>query len=159
MTYAGRSLSLKPDEKLAGINESCKNHLINSFGPRGLVALAYSDVGKENEIGDAGRELNLRFKKRQIRIYNETNEQRKLGRLGYLSPTKKIKEYAVELGMELLEPYNLKDEEKAAIAKSTNENALLRQELEELRNMIKSLSGEVKPRLTGAQRTLRGEGG
>lgn len=172
MTYAGRSLSLGPDEKITGVNEACKNHLVNNFGQRGLVALGYSDHGKEEEIGVKAREINLQFKKKQVRVYNETNEQRKLSRLGYLSPSKKIKEYAVELGVELLEPYTLKDEEKAAIAKSTVENELLKQrllvqqnEMDEMRKMLKTLmeskmegKDEQPKRLSGAQRTLRGEG-
>lgn len=169
MKYGGRSASLGPNEKVSGVSEACKNHLVNEFGQRGLVALGYSDSGKEDEIGAKAREINLQFKKRQVRVYNETNEQRKLSRLGYLPPPKKVKEYAVELGIELLEPYTLKDEEKAAIAKTSVENEVLKQklaaqqtEMDELKKMMKQLleakDEQAKPRMTGAQRTLHGQG-
>jgi len=151
MKYAGRSFTLATGEKLDHVNEACKNHLITEFGRRGLVALGYSDAGHEDEIGEAARKTNLEFKKRQVRIYNETNEQRKLSRLGYQSPGKVIRQYAVELGIELLEPYTMKDEEKAAIAKSTIENEVLKLKLAaqetamaEMKTMMEQLLAQKK---------------
>lgn len=169
MTYAGRSLSLVPDEKIAGINEACKNHLINEFGRRGLVALGYSDSGHEDEIAAKAKEINKRFKKEQVIRYNEDNASRRLKNLGGVSPSKKVKEYALELGIRLDEPYVVNDVEKEAIAKTSVENEVLKQklaaqqtEMDELKKMMKQLleakDEQAKPRMTGAQRTLHGQG-
>lgn len=149
MQYAGRSFTLFSGEK-EEVNEACANHLLNAFGQRGLTFLKYGD--DEATVGAQAKERNLDFKKRQVTLYNQTNEQRKLTRLGYLPPSPKLKEYALELGIELIEPYSLKDEQKAAIAKSTVENELLKQkmaaqekEMEELRAMVKLLVGNKAP--------------
>jgi len=143
MQYAGRSFTLCKGEK-EEVNEACANHLLNAFGQRGLTFLKYGD--DESAIGKASVDRNREFKKRQVQIYNQTNEQRKLTRLGYLPPSQKLKEYALELGIKLIEPYSMKDEEKAAIAKSTIENELLKaqtakqsEEIAELRAMMKQL--------------------
>ena len=104
MQYAGRSFTLASGEK-EEVNEACANHLLNSFGQRGLTFLKYGD--DEQDVGDKAKERNKEFKKRQVQIYNQTNEQRKLTRLGYLPPSQKLKEYALELGVELIEPYTI----------------------------------------------------
>lgn len=149
MQYAGRSFTLFAGEK-EEVNEACANHLLNAFGQRGLTFLKYGDI--EDEVGAKAKERNVEFKKRQVQIYNQTNEQRKLTRLGYLSASDKIKQYALELGIELIEPYSLKDEEKAAISHSTKENADLRAKLEkqdgemaELKAMMKQFMSKNKP--------------
>jgi hypothetical protein len=115
-----------------------------------LTFLKYGDI--EAEVGEKGKERNRDFKKRQVQIYNQTNEQRKLTRLGYLEASKKVKEYALELGIELIEPYSLKDEEKSAISKSTVENADLRlklvaqeKEMAELKSMMKQFMSQLQP--------------
>jgi hypothetical protein len=149
MQYAGRSFTLASGEK-EEVNEACANHLLNSFGQRGLTFLKYGD--DEQDVGDKAKERNKEFKKRQVQIYNQTNEQRKLTRLGYLPPSQKLKEYALELGVELIEPYTMKDEEKAAISRSIVENAELKVkaerqavEIAELRNMMKQLLEKQQP--------------
>ena len=80
MQYAGRSFTLKSGQK-ATVNDACANHLLNAFGPRGLTFLSYGDDEKDIEI--KAKERNYEFKKRQVQVYNQTNEQRKLTRLGY----------------------------------------------------------------------------
>jgi hypothetical protein len=126
LQYSGRSFSIKAGEKME-VNDKCANHVLNSYGQRGLTFLKYGD--DEAKIGAAAIAQNKEFKKLQVQRYNETNEQRKLSRLGSLSATAILKQYALELGIELLEPYTLKDEEKAAISNSTRENELLKQRL------------------------------
>ena len=149
MQYAGRSFTLLSGEKQE-VNEKCANHVLNSFGPRGLTFLKYGD--EEKTIGLEGIARNKEFKKRQVSLYNQMNEQRKLSRMGYLPATQKVKEYALELGVELIEPYSLKDEEKSAIAKSTVENEVLKAKLEnqekemaEMKAMMKQFIESQKP--------------
>jgi hypothetical protein len=159
LQYAGRRFALKAGERVT-VNDKCANHVLNAFGQRGLTFLKYGD--KEEEVGAAAIETNKDFKRRQITNFNVDNEQRSMKKLGYLPPTKLLKQYALEMGIKLIEPYTLKDEEKAAISDSTRENAELKKELAELREMMKNFMAakeEAKPRLTGAQRTVRGEGG
>jgi len=150
MQYAGRSFTLTSGQR-ATVNDACANHLLNAFGPRGLTFLSYGD--DERDIETKAKERNYEFKKRQVQVYNQTNEQRKLTRLGYLPPSKKLKEYALELGIELIEPYSMKDEERAAISKSTVENELLKaqaaqqaKEITELKEMMKQLMSEKEPK-------------
>jgi len=50
----------------------------------------------------------------------------------------------MDLGIELLEPYNLKDDEKAAISKSTEENAKLKAELKEMREQMAEMMKMMK---------------
>ncbi len=153
MQYAGRSFTLHSGERLE-VNEKCANHVLNAFGQRGLTYLKYGD--DEKVVGDEAIARNRDFKRVQIQRYNEMNEQRKLSRLGSLSATPILKKYALELGIELLAPYTLKDEEKEAISKSTIENETLRlkltaqeTEMAELRKMLKQIienqGAEVKP--------------
>ena len=136
MQYAGRSFTLASGEKL-DVNEPCANHVLNAFGQRGLTFLKYGD--DEDEVGSKAKQRNIDFKKRQVTVYNQTKEQRKLTRLGYLEATPKLKEYALELGIALIEPYTLKDEERAAIAKGTLENEALRQQLAEQAKQLEAM--------------------
>ncbi len=149
MQYAGRSFTLHSGERLE-VNEKCANHVLNAFGQRGLTYLKYGD--DEKVVGDEAISRNKDFKRLQIQRYNEMNEQRKLSRLGSLSATPILKKYALELGVELLAPYTLKDEEKEAISKSTLENEVLKQKLaaqdimlEKLMAMVKDLQDGKKP--------------
>lgn len=148
MQYAGRSFTLHSGEKQE-VNEACGNHLLNSFGQRGLTFLKYGD--DEERIGKEAVERNLSFKRRMIGEYNQRNEQRKMMGLGYLPPTKKLREYALELSIILIEPYTLKDTEREAISKSTEENKQLRTENEALRkdiNELKSMFAELLEKQT-----------
>lgn len=134
MQYAGRFVSLDPGEKKE-FEDPMAKHLLNSFGPRGLTYLKYGD--NEEDIGSKAREVNESFKKRQVEIYNVGNEQRKMMNLGYTPPTKQIKQYALELGIKLLEPYSVRDEERAGISDAKRENETLRKELEEMKAMLR----------------------
>ena len=136
MQYAGRSLTIKPGEKLE-VNESCGNHLLNNFGQRGLTYLKYGD--DEQTIKEDAIARNLTFKKRMIGEFNQRNEQRKMMGLGYVPPTKKLSEYSVELGIQLLEPYTLKDVEKEAISKAGEENLKLQKENEALKEDMEKI--------------------
>ncbi len=94
-----------------------------------MTSLKYGDEPHEKEIGDAAIERNLEFKKRMVTNYNQQNENRKHMQLGYLPPTKLLKQYAIELGLKLLEPYAIREEERAGIAKASIENEELRKKI------------------------------
>lgn len=136
MQYAGRSFTLESGQK-EEVNEACANHLLNAFGQRGLTFLKYGD--NEDAVGADARARNLAFKKRQVELYNTMNEQRKMTRMGYLPPNVAVRKYAIELGIELLEPYTLKDEEKAAIAETSMENEILKRQVAKLTETMNQL--------------------
>lgn len=150
MQYAGISLTMKAGEKQM-YEIACAKHLLNGFGPRGLTSLAYG--ADEEKIGTEARERNKEFKKRQIIEYNQRNENRKAMGLGYLPPTREVKKYAIELGLELLEPYAIREEERGALAEGKQRiaalenqlNAQNRQMAELMEKMNSLLSAQQKP--------------
>ena len=147
MVYAGIDFILESGQKRQA-DDACANHLLNSHGPRGLCQLVYGD--DEKVVAKLGVQRNLEFKKNQVSRYNIMNEQRKMQGLGYLRPTEEIRKYAVELGLSLLEPYALKDEEKDAISTLQRENRELKSQLGELMIQInKFLGGEKPPAIKG----------
>jgi hypothetical protein len=148
MEYQGLTLHLLAGEKHP-TTVKCANHLLNSFGQRGLTSLTYGCDEKQVEADAIQR--NHDFKMNMIRRYNETNGANKVKGLPYQLPTKTIKGYALELGIELLEPYTMKDAEREAISKSTRENEELKAKLAaqdvamtEMKTMLKQLM-EAKP--------------
>ncbi|MFA5377336.1 MAG: hypothetical protein WC455_16415 [Dehalococcoidia bacterium] len=138
MQYSGVSFTLKSGEKRE-IEISAGKHLLNAFGPRGLTSLKYGDEANEERIGRDAIDRNIEFKKRQVVNYNQQNESRKHMNLGYLPPSDIMRRYSKELGLKLLEPYSVRDEERAGIADTRRENEELRNEISELREMMKSL--------------------
>jgi hypothetical protein len=128
--YAGISFTIVSGEKRE-FEINCANHILNSFGARGLTSLKYGDEANEEKIGKDGIDRNLAFKRRQITVYNQQNENRKHMNLGYQPPTETIKKYAIELGLKLLEPFTVRDEERAGITKAGEENEVLRKRLED----------------------------
>jgi hypothetical protein len=159
MEYQGLTLHLKAGEKHP-TTVKCANHLLNSFGQRGLTSLAYGC--DEKQVGEDAIQRNREFKINMVRRYNETNGSNKLKGLPSQIPTKVIKAYALELGIELLEPYAMKDEERAAISKSTSENESLKAQLadqakqmEEMQTMMKQLMTKEEPKEPSELRVRR----
>jgi len=126
MQYAGISIGMKSGQKEA-FAMKCATHLLNAYGQRGLTSLMYGS--DEEKVGKAAIQRNYDFKKKQVVEYNQRNEARKQMRLGFLPPTKEIKEYAIQLGIQLLEPYSVRDEERAAISETAIQNETLRKQI------------------------------
>lgn len=102
MQYAGVSFTIKSgEEKSMAINAA--NHILNSFGPRGLV-LIIPGADKE-KILESGRKRNMEFKRRQVTEFNIRNENRRHMKMGSLTPSERLKEYAAELGLKLEDSY------------------------------------------------------
>lgn len=136
MMFSGIDVTLQPEEKKK-VEDACANHLLNSHGQRGLCALEYGDEANESRIAEQGRERNKEFWKSQIARYNAMNEQRKMQGLGYLKPGQELRQHSLDLSIQLLEPYTLKDEEKGLMT-------VLKRENEELREQIKQLAESMK---------------
>ena len=134
MQYAGISIGLKANERQT-FAIKCAMHLLNGFGQRGLTSLTHGC--DEEKIGREAIQRNRDFKEKQVVEYNQRNENRKAMNLGFLPPTEQLKKYAIELGLKLLEPYTVRDEERAGITAAKQENETLKQEIAELREIMK----------------------
>lgn len=159
-TYGGLSYRLEAGKKKR-VSEAEGNHVLNALGSRGVTRLVFDDEGRsinEEQIAEDARERNRDFKERQIIHYNERNERRKASGQPYDPPTKEVKRYAVELGIELLKPYEMAKTEVAQVAKVTKENEELKKQLEDMiaaqKEMLESFNslkdqvnkGYVKPK-------------
>jgi len=141
MQYAGISIGLPAGQKQA-FAIKCASHLLNAYGQRGLCSLMHG--ADEDRVGRAGIQRNYEFKKRQIVEYNQRNEARKAMKLGYLPPTEQLKAYAIELGIGLLEPYTVRDEERGVLSTLQQENIALKGQLSDLMGKFNELMEQIK---------------
>jgi len=115
-TYVGETCEITPEQKLR-MDDARARHLLNILGPRGLVSLEYGDEGDaEVKKAKEGRSRNKEFKRQQVLRYNQTNESHKQQGLPYVVIPEQIQEYAKELGLVLVQPYQYKDKEVEEIA-------------------------------------------
>jgi hypothetical protein len=134
--YAGISFVIESEGKRE-LDMNCARNILNTHTVRGLTSLKYGDEKNEDRIRKDAIARNIDFKKRQVTNYNQQNENRKHMNLGFLPPSDLIKKYASELNLKLLEPYSVRDEERAGISDAKRENEQLRGEVNELREMMK----------------------
>jgi hypothetical protein len=155
--YGGLSYSIpaRKDGKngTKKVQDSEGHHALNSLTSRGMTKIEYDDEGQpingEKNETDA-IERNRQFKIRQINTYNYRNQQRKASGQSYDVPTPAVMRYAVELGIDLLQPYTMATGEKAQVAKLTEENEtkdrLLKDQgdaITKLTEMVQGLSDKV----------------
>lgn len=136
MQHGGVSVSMKANSILE-VSDACGNHLLNAFGGRGLTQFTYGC--DEKKLKEDAIERNFEFKKRQVIEYNQRNENRKQTGLPYLPPTKHIKAYAVELKLQLLEPYSVRDEERGKIGDLQDKNRALNSQIVDLQVKLTTL--------------------
>lgn len=129
MQYSGVSFTIKSGQKQT-LSANAANHLLNSFGPRGLCYLQYG--ADEEKVVAEGKKRNENFKRRHVTEFNIRNENRKNMNLGYLPPTEKTRQYAMELGIELIEPYAAKDHDRQKIQSQEKEIKELREKIDML---------------------------
>lgn len=149
MQYAGISIGLKAGEKQI-FAIKCATHLLNAFGQRGLTSLTYGS--NEEVVGKAAIQRNRDFKEKQVVEYNQRNESRRAMQLGYLPPTETLKKYAIELGLKLLEPYTVRDEERAGIAQAKTENEELKKKLAAQETEMSEMRAMMQQLLEGQQK-------
>jgi len=134
--YSGIDFVIKSGEKIK-VDDNKANHLLNSLTKKGLCVLSYGD--NEHEIAEQGIARNLKFKKAQILTYNQANEARKAQGMSYLEPPEAVKEYSIELGIKLNEPYTMMEAEQNALSKTNRENAELRSQVNDLTDKLNQL--------------------
>ena len=153
--YGGLSYKIEAGKRMKVI-EPMGNHALNALGARGLTKLIFDDEGRsvgEEEIGRDALERNKQFKINQIVTYNERNERRKASGQPYDTPSPQIRKYAVELGIELLQAYNLATAEKGQIGVLSKENEELKSQVKKQNEDMQNLMEIVK----NMQKTI-GEG-
>lgn len=152
--HGGIEVIIKPfpedGHKLRIDSDSKANHILNALGPRGLCVLEYGDESKDKEdaIAEAGLKRSKEFKIRQIVRYNQDNEKRKQTNLAYVDPPQAIKDYSVELGMELITPYETSDAKNTQIMDLTQSNEEMRKTLQDMQRQMAIMVMEktgVKP--------------
>ena len=157
--YGGVAIIMEPvpapSNKL-NVEDPTGKHLLNAFAQRGLCQLVFGD--DEKTVGDQGRERNTEFKKVQVVRYNTQNEQRKMAGMGYLPPTEEVKRYAFELGIQLLQPYSLKDAEVSAIHNVVKENMDLKGRLDSQTAEIGELKDNLQKLILLMQQGQQGDG-
>lgn len=137
MQYSGVSFTMKPGEKRA-FEDNAADHLLNSWGQRGLSYLMYG--ADERVVAEDGKKRNRAFRQRMVTDFNVRNENRKNMGLGYLVPSGALKKYASDLGIELMEPYAARDEEKNKIQSQEATIAALQSTLASLMAKMDAMS-------------------
>ena len=140
--YKGVGKNIKPGDKIK-MDDPAANHLLNEFGPRGLVSLNYGDEDKLQEIIDGALKRNRDYKIKQVEELNQRNESRKTIGLPYLIPTDKLKLYAEELGEDLIQPYRIKDAEKQRVTDVEKENIALREQIKGMNDKFDLLLAQM----------------
>jgi len=151
MQYAGVSLTMRAGEKTL-FEIACAKHLLNSFGPRGLSSLQYG--ADEDKVKRDGQQRNKDFKKRMVTEYNQRNENRKMAGLGYHPPTPEITQYAIELGLQLLEPYAVRDEERNDLSSLKQENIELKGQMGAMMEKFNELMDQLNKRKGPGRKTV-----
>lgn len=136
MQFSGVSFSLKAGQKMV-LAEHAAKHVLNAFGPRGLTYLAFG--ADEEALSADGKRRNKEFKIKQLTEFNIRNENRKNMNLGYLPPSEKIKEYAAEMGIELMQPYAPRDLERTKMNAQDDEIMTLRRSNADLAEKVNKL--------------------
>lgn len=139
MMFGGKTIFLQPEGKLK-VDDSCGRHLLNGFTTRGLSVLEFDS--KLEEVTVDGRRRNQEFKKRMVMEHNHRNVVRKQQGLSYTEPTKKIRQYAIELGITLDEPYAVRDKEHDRLLILERENQELKKSIVETNELIRQLMAE-----------------
>lgn len=133
------------------VGDARARHILNVLAPRGLSVLEYGDSDeKKKEKAESGRQRNRDFKRKQVISFNELNAANKGRKIPYLHPTKQLKEYADELGLELIQPYSAPDAGREKISGLMDEvekkDTLIKEqskETSELRSQVATLSDQV----------------
>ncbi len=155
MQYSGVSFTIRSGQKQT-LSANAANHILNSFGPRGLCYLQYG--ADEVKITAEGKRRNENFKRRHVTEFNIRNENRKNMNLGYLPPSEKTRQYAEELGIELVEPYAAKDKDREKMQNQEKEIKELRQKIDMLLDKLTEMQDSNKSEISESEK-LQESGG
>jgi hypothetical protein len=158
--FGGKPYPLPPGKKIR-VDGSIGNHIINTHGLRGIISLDYDDdkikykndkskTVEEWKIGK-GLERNKEFRIKQVMDINQINEKRKHEKMSYLEPTEEVKQYAKDLGLELLSPYTVTDKDQVEMNKLKEENLELREQNLLIKEQNSAIMGKLDLLLEGKE--------
>ena len=136
--YLGKGIRVLPGQKLK-VPDATARHLLTQFAPRGLISLDFGDEDKIEEIAKEGLERNRAFKVKQLNDFNEKNSARKHMGLPYLWPTATLKLYAEEIGVKLVESYQVDDAQLQKVQTLEVENKTLRDQMAEMNEKMNQI--------------------
>jgi len=159
--FQGRSGWIKPGEIVKDRDRAWENHVLDKMGPRGLVKLDYGD---DNEKAKAlSMQLYEEFWLKQIRVFNEMNEQQKNEGRQYSPPSKQLREKADLFDIELVGPWKLRSKAASGGEERATPDAQRVKGLESRVDGIETQLGEIyallKENLTGAEDKDKGTPG
>lgn len=133
-----------PQGQMIKVDKARAGHLINVYEKRGLAQLEFGDdqSGIQDKKGKAAVIRNKEFRERQVIAYNSDNERRKQSGQPYVEPTKQVVKYAAEIGIELISPYAVANEESKRVKKLESDN-------DELRNSLATLMDKMSTMMEG----------
>lgn len=144
--YLGKGIRIKPGEKVK-VPDATARHLLNELALRGLLSLDFGD--DEEERAKEGLERNREFKIKQLNNFNESNSARKHTGLPYLWPTPTLKLYAEEIGVKLVESYQLDDAQLQKVKGLEEENKALRNQMAEMNEKMTQILEQItRPEVT-----------
>jgi len=141
--YIGEFVEILPGQKIK-VDDARGKALLNTLAPRGLTSLEYGDEGDvEKRKGDKARQRNFEFKKLQVIRYNQQNEEQRQNNRPYLTPPAQIKQYALDVGIKLTEPYSFKDEEVTEISNLRKDKSDQKRYIQELEEQNKAQAAQI----------------
>lgn len=155
--YVGEYVTIKAGAKLK-MDDPRARHILNELGQRGLCRLEYGD--DEEPIAAAGIKRNRAFKLKQVMVYNQMNEARRQQNQSYMEVSPHVQAYADELGVGIIMPYNIKDDERSELATLRAERDEDKKEMKDLRDMVARLlaaqeeGNKVNPNETPEETTI-----
>lgn len=122
--------AIEVDGQKIKMDDARANHCLHELGPRGLCQLEYGDEAKIDHIREAAVRRNKEFKAKQVQRYNQQNEMNRQTNRPFIAPPAHIREYADELGIKLIKPFEIEDPSKDRNVKLEAENAELKKMLD-----------------------------
>jgi len=138
--YLGRCQVIKPGQKIK-VPDAAARHFLNELSPRGLISLDFGD--DDEERAKEGLERNREFKVKQLNDFNEKNSARKHMGLPYLWPTKFLKLYAEEIGVRLVESYQVDDAQLQKVKTLETDNTALRAQIAEMNEKMNQILDQM----------------
>jgi len=121
---------IEVDGQKIKMDDARANHCLHELGPRGLCQLEYGDEAKIDEIRESARRRNKEFKAKQVQRYNQQNEMNRQTNRPFIPTPAHIRDYADELGIKLIKPFEIEDPKKDRAVALEQENKELKKTLD-----------------------------
>ena len=130
--------------QLRELSDAAAKHILNKFDRRGLLQLRFGDKPEEKQAEALA--LWKRFWTRQVVVFNQDNERRKNTNREYVEPTQELLEHSKRLGIEVIGPWSVKENDNEALKMLRDENFELKTQLNAVMSQVQELVGAMKAR-------------